>query len=628
MRLYIARDTVFLEVGRPTHKGMATSEQLRSLELPVVTKTSRKEPIGTGSYANVYEVMVHETVCAAKEMHPILMSETKKRAFLAECVQCSRILHPNVVQFLGIHYPSPDAQLPWLVMELMYISLTGLIEKYEKEDFPFHFKLSILMETCQGIQFLHSRNIIHRDLSSNNVLLTRHLVAKIGDLGVAKVISPGLDRYTQAPGTIVFMPPEALSVKPVYGPSIDVFSVGCVCVHIMSLQWPIPSDRVTANNIVLSEIQRREGYFTNLAKLPLLKCLVEQCLQNKQEERPVIGEVIKRLKDVNYDHHPHEDDSVIELFKSVDERIIQKDQQLKAKDNQLVMKDQQLSQKDKMLYQKDQQLSQKDQQLTQKDHQLTQKDHQLTQKDHQLCQKDEMMSQIGHQEKLKDHKLAQKDQLVSQKDEELRLKYHEITEKDFHLRQKDQQLGQKDQVIQKKDEEISQKDRLVHQKDEQLRQKDQEITKKDLHLRQKDQQLDQKDQKLKQKDEEIAQKDQLVSQKDERIKLKDQELIKNDQQLRQKDQQLRQKDQEIAEKDRQLSQKDQQLKLKDQELNTKVKLNQGKFEKVQQLGHKDQLQREDEEVTQRDQTASYHHQLKQNYRRMTQEMACKDQHVS
>ena len=60
------------------------------------------------------------------------MNETMKGAFLAECVQCSRILHPNVVQFLGIHYPSPDAQLPWLVMEMMYISLTGLIEKYEK----------------------------------------------------------------------------------------------------------------------------------------------------------------------------------------------------------------------------------------------------------------------------------------------------------------------------------------------------------------------------------------------------------------------------------------------------------------------------------------------------------------
>ena len=75
----------------------------------MVTRINKEESIGVGSYASVYEVMVHGTVCAAKEMHPVLMNEANKRAFLSECVQCSRILHPNVVQFLGIYYPSPTA---------------------------------------------------------------------------------------------------------------------------------------------------------------------------------------------------------------------------------------------------------------------------------------------------------------------------------------------------------------------------------------------------------------------------------------------------------------------------------------------------------------------------------------
>ena len=229
--------------------------------------------------------MVHGTVCAAKEMHPVLMNETNnyKRAFLSECVQCSRILHPNVVQFLGIYYPSPTARLPWLVMELMYISLRGLIEKYEKDNFPFHFKLSILMDTCNGLEFLHSQSIIHRDLSSNNILLTKHLVAKISDLGMAKVIPPGLQKHTRAPGTVVFMPPEALSVNPQYGKPIDVFSVGCVCVHVISMEWPMPSDKIHAKNVVLSEIQRREKYFTKLVKYPSLEQLVKQCLQDEPE---------------------------------------------------------------------------------------------------------------------------------------------------------------------------------------------------------------------------------------------------------------------------------------------------------------------------------------------------------
>ena len=370
---------------------------LHHLQLSVVTRTNKEEPIGVGSYASVYEVMVHGTLCAAKEMHPILVNEANKRTFLSECVQSSRILHPNVVQFLGIYYPNPRAGLPWLVMELMHISLRGLIEKYENDDFPFHFKLSILMDTCHGLQFLHSQNIIHRDLSSNNILLTKHLVAKISDLGMAKVIPPGLQKHTQAPGTVVFMPPEALSVNPQYGKPIDVFSVGCVCVHVISMKWPIPLDQVV-NDVILSEVERRVQYFTKMIKYPSLEQLVKRCLQDRPEQRPAIAEVSRGLKNINYDHQPHEDDNIIDLFTSAikcssqDEQIAQNDQQLISKDKQLV---ELLSKKDLQLVQKDQQLLLKDQQLMQKDQQLVQKDQLIQQKDQQIFQqKDQMMHQV------------------------------------------------------------------------------------------------------------------------------------------------------------------------------------------------------------------------------------------
>ena len=66
---------------------MASLVDLRSLQLSVVNRTSRAGPIGSGSYANVYEVMVHGTRCAAKEMHPMLISEPRKCSFLEECVR-------------------------------------------------------------------------------------------------------------------------------------------------------------------------------------------------------------------------------------------------------------------------------------------------------------------------------------------------------------------------------------------------------------------------------------------------------------------------------------------------------------------------------------------------------------
>ena len=469
---------------------MADLEQyLHHLKISIVTRTTKEESIGFGSYASVYEVTVHGTLCAAKEMHPVLMNEANKRAFLSECVQSSRIFHPNIVQFLGIYYPSPRARLPWLVMELMHISLRGLIEKYEKSDFPFHFKLSILMDTCNGLQFLHSQNVIHRDLSSNNILLTKHLVAKISDLGMAKVIPPGLQRHTQAPGTVVFMPPEALSVNAQYGKPIDVFSLGCVCVHMISMEWPTPLDRVGANNVVLSEVQRRKQYFTKMVKYPSLELLVKQCLQDKSERRPVIEEVTKSLKSTSYDHQPHEDDNIIDLFTTAlkcsakDEQIAQKDQQLISnnkllveKDEQLSVKDQQLVQKDKQLIQKDQQLLQKDQQLIQKDQQLTKKDKKLVQKDQQLAQKDEKLVQKDQQLAQKDGKLVQKDQQLAQKDEKLVQKDQQLAQKDDKLVQKDQQLAQKDEKLVQKDQQLNQKDQVIYYKDQAITQKDKEIT--------------------------------------------------------------------------------------------------------------------------------------------------------
>ena len=321
-------------------------------------------------------------------------------------------------------------------MELMHISLRGLIEKYEKDDFPFHFKLFILMDTCHGLQFLHSQNIIHRDLSSNNILLTKHLVAKISDLGMArgmaKVIPPGLQKYMQAPGTVVFMPPEALSVNPQYGKPIDIFSVGCVCVHVISMEWPIPLDQVV-NNVILSEAQRRERYFTKMVNYPSVEQLVKQCLQDNPEQRPVIEEVTRGLKNINHDHQPHGDDNIIDLFTSAlkysshgKQTAIQKDQQLISKDKQLVEKDEQLSRKDQQLVQKDQRISQKDQKLSQKDQVIYQKDQIIQQKDQRIYQKDQIMFQ-----------------LIKQKDQEILEMEQRLNQKDQQLVQKDQQLGQK-----------------------------------------------------------------------------------------------------------------------------------------------------------------------------------------
>ncbi|XP_065916408.1 tyrosine-protein kinase Abl-like isoform X2 [Dysidea avara] len=284
-------------------------EDTKLLQLDNVTCTERV--IGQGAYGRVLEV---STLCAAKEIHHALVNystpegfTTLKQKFLQECAQCMVLCHPNIVHFQGIHYPTKKAQLPWLVMEKMDYSLNQYLESHEPTTVSFQIKMSILHDVSLGLQYLHAQDIIHRDLSSNNVLVNKQLVAKIADLGVAKVIDPNHAKSaTRAPGTAVFMPPEALSVNPRYGKPVDVFSFGCVTIHVMTHVWPIPKDEThvdeaTGKKSVLSEVERRDFYLANIQEPVQLKELIFQCLQDSPKHRPSVNDICKVLKEVQPD---------------------------------------------------------------------------------------------------------------------------------------------------------------------------------------------------------------------------------------------------------------------------------------------------------------------------------------
>ena len=214
-----------------------------------------------------------------------------------------------IVTSLGVYYPAMDHyRLPVMVMEKMQHSLRDLVEKYD--NIPLNVKLSILDEVCLGLRYLHSRNppIVHRDLTPNNILLSYHLEAKISDLGVAKVVRGDNQKtMTKLPGTPDFMPPEALSIRPVYGPSLDVFSYGGVILNVTTQLWPQPTDRNQLNPDtdvweIVSEVKRRQHYLDKMTGGAAdLKPLVMSCLNDSLKKRPPVTEVsmtIKRVKDV------------------------------------------------------------------------------------------------------------------------------------------------------------------------------------------------------------------------------------------------------------------------------------------------------------------------------------------
>ena len=270
--------------------------------------------LGRGAYGRVFTVEYCGLVCAAKEIHPILIegvSPAEKKTiidnFIRECHHCSVIRHPNIVKFLGVYYSSKKTDLPIMVMELMNASLASFV-KNNQSKIPVKTKMSILYDVSLGLSYLHARKpvVIHRDLSPNNVMLTSQPVAKIGDLGVAKVIRADSrqtrSKLTTAPGTVDFMPPETLEANPVYGTAVDVFSYAGIGLHVFAEEWPTPCglkrrDPVTKKLMALTEAERRKEY---LDKIPegasVLKELFVRCLDDEPDERPPIQEVSEMIE--------------------------------------------------------------------------------------------------------------------------------------------------------------------------------------------------------------------------------------------------------------------------------------------------------------------------------------------
>ena len=316
---------------------MTSGVDFQGLVLNGAIKLDRKE-LGRGAYGRVYAVNYHGTICAAKEIHSIFVEEVGEvemrrtvESFMRECHQISTLRHPNVIQFLGVYYPvgaggvQERMRLPVMAMEMMVDSLTSLVDKHEK--IPVPLKFSIVHDVSLGLCYLHNHDppIVHRDLSPNNILLTTHHVAKISDLGVAKVIKADSKRtMTKVPGTVTFMPPESLSVNPVYGPPMDVFSFAGIVLHTFNQQWPNPCDQVefdpkTRKMVALSEVKRRQQYLDKLrGEAEVLRPLVEECLDNDPAVRPAIAVVCERIqvsKDVYMKESPQD---VITLYQQVD----------------------------------------------------------------------------------------------------------------------------------------------------------------------------------------------------------------------------------------------------------------------------------------------------------------------
>ena len=283
--------------------------------------------LGRGSYARaaVYTVEYKGLTCAAKKFHQTLyQQEYAIGRFREECAILSGLKHPNIVQFLGV-YHQPGSMLPALVMECLPMTLAQCLDQYGV--LPNEVGYSILKDVALALSYLHQHDPskIHRDLSANNVLLTRGMTAKISDLGVARMLhlSPTqMSTMTNGPGTPCYMPPEALEENAHYNRKVDAFSYGVMMVHLFSGQWPFPKAAVkvdpqdNSRMIPQSEADRRQEKLDAIGRDHPLMTLILHCLHNSPARRPEAVEILTQVSRVAAQFPPSSQNKV-ELLRQV-----------------------------------------------------------------------------------------------------------------------------------------------------------------------------------------------------------------------------------------------------------------------------------------------------------------------
>ena len=273
------------------------------------------ESLGVGTYGKILKVFYYGATCVAKELSStprtgslkVGTSQNDLKDYLLKKSQpLTQLRHPNVVQFFGIDF-KPDSSRnvrPIMVMEMMESSLSALLES--QPNISIGVKLSILLDVSLGLRYLHSQKpaVVHCNLTSNNVLLTSQLQAKISDVGITQMM--GNWQQLQKKSALFVAPeirtdtPKLLSTELACQPSVDIFSYGTVVLHTITQQWPeqqLDDDTVRQGDMIQTEVQKHQSQINQIAtKSKGLNSLVLLCLDNDPNKRPTIIQVSEKLR--------------------------------------------------------------------------------------------------------------------------------------------------------------------------------------------------------------------------------------------------------------------------------------------------------------------------------------------
>lgn len=272
---------------------------------------TREQRIGQGSFATVYKGNWHGPV-ALKELNVKKPTPKQLQDFKNEVAVLKKTRHTNILLFIGY------VLQPELIIVTQWCKGRSLYKHLHVEDsrtFTNCEIKDIALGIAQGMEYLHAKHIIHRDLKSNNIFIhdEDNLTVKIGDFGLAtfKTRGEGGQQIYHPTGSILWMAPEVIKTKPGVNPftfESDVYSYGLVLYELLSRKLPYfdfkhkdallyligsGSPKLKLNLDVITP-DKPEG----------LKVLMSKCIEREREKRPQFTSIIRDLKSIRLSRIP------------------------------------------------------------------------------------------------------------------------------------------------------------------------------------------------------------------------------------------------------------------------------------------------------------------------------------
>ncbi|XP_058123784.1 raf homolog serine/threonine-protein kinase Raf [Anopheles ziemanni] len=255
--------------------------------------------IGSGSFGTVYKAHWHGPV-AVKTLNVKTPSPAQLQAFKNEVAMLKKTRHCNILLFMGcVSKPSLAIVTQWCEGSSLYKHI-----HVNETKFKLNTLIDIARQAAQGMDYLHAKNIIHRDLKSNNIFLHDDFSVKIGDFGLAtaKVRWSGSQQSNQPTGSILWMAPEVIRMKDQnpYSFQSDVYAFGIVLYEMLTEQ--LPYNHINNKDQILFMVgcgKLRPDLTKVRTDCPqALKRCVEDCIKFSRDERPLFRLLLNMLENM------------------------------------------------------------------------------------------------------------------------------------------------------------------------------------------------------------------------------------------------------------------------------------------------------------------------------------------